>query len=249
MTQKKQNWFLEGIKTLVYSGLLVAAIHSLFYKPFNIPSGSMASTLLIGDYLFVSKFAYGYSNYSFPFSPNIINGRLWGSQPKLGDVVVFRPPHDPKTDWVKRLVGLPGDHIQVIDGYLYINGQKAELISQGSTVWYDQYGRKHDADLYIETLPNGVQHKILKEKPFGEGARDNTQEFTVPEGFYFMMGDNRDNSDDSRAIGYIPYKNLVGQANIIFYSTEIPVLKDRNFFSYLFFPIYIRYGRILDIIH
>jgi len=192
-------------------------IRTFLFQPFSIPSGSMRPTLLEGDYLFVTKWAYGYSRYSLPFSPPLFSGRIWGGEPEPGDIVVFKYPPDPSLDYIKRVIGLPGDHIQMREGQLYINGTAVprEKIGQIDNVDITELARP--VDIYRETLPNGVSYETLDLSPNSVG--DNTREFVVPEGHYFMMGDNRDNSTDSRfSVGYVPAENLVGRANIIFFS-------------------------------
>lgn len=234
---KKKDSVLEFIRALFLAGLLAVGIRTVLYENFVIPSGSMKPTLLIGDFLFVRKFAYGYSRYSFPFSPPLFTGRVFGKEPGRGDVVVFRPPFDPSTDFIKRVVGLPGDTVQMIEGVLYLNGVPCPLEKQ-TDVFHDhlyldyQQGvepvRVRDdkgvpIDQYTETLPGGFRHTILKEKPFGQGRFDNTELFVVPAGHYFVMGDNRDGSDDSRngrVLGFVPFENLVGEADLIFFSTD-----------------------------
>jgi len=173
--------------------------------------------LLEGDYLFVTKWAYGYSRHSLPFSPPLFSGRIWGSEPKRGDVVVFKFPPNPSIDYIKRVVGLPGDKIQVREGVLYINDEAVKREKVGQIDDPDITETDRPVDVYRETLPNGVSYDTLDLTPNGIG--DNTREFVVPEGHYFMMGDNRDNSSDSRfSVGYVPAENLVGRANIIFFS-------------------------------
>jgi signal peptidase I len=178
----------------------------------------MEDTLLIGDYLFVSKSAYGYSRYSFPFGVIPFNGRFFASTPTRGDIVVFKFPRDNSTDYIKRLIGLPGDRIQVKEGTLYINDKAVPKVKADDYVEY-LGGEPHNVPRYRETLPNGVSYEVLDRDR--EGNLDNTEVFLVPEGHYFMMGDNRDNSDDSRAsVGYVPFENFVGKAEIIFFSTN-----------------------------
>jgi signal peptidase I len=216
--KKKDSW-LEVIKTIVYALLIAGVIRSFLFQPFNIPSGSMEATLLIGDYLFVSKSTYGFSRYSFPFGLIPFNGRFFVmSEPERGDIVVFKFPPDNSTDYIKRLIGLPGDHVQMRDGMLYINDQPVpkERVEDYVETVGDQ---TREIPRYRETLPNGVSYEILDREP--EGNLDNTQVFVVPEGHYFMMGDNRDNSADSRVdVGYVPFENFVGKAQIIFFSTN-----------------------------
>ncbi len=222
--QKQKDTLWENVKALFFAILLAVLIRTFWLQPFHIPSGSMIPTLLIGDNLFVSKTAYGYSRYSIPFGGDInyFSGRIWSAKPKLGDIVVFRSIIEPNTDYIKRVVGLPGDRIQMKEGYLYINDVLCPVEPDGEYKTVDDDGTLLTAPQFIETLPNGVKHIILKQVPFGEGTYDNTPVYHVPPGHYFMMGDNRDGSNDSRAqgvVGYIPFENLVGQASFIFFST------------------------------
>lgn len=251
--QKKEHWLVELIKTVVYALVLVVGVHTFFYKPFNIPTGSMVPTLLIGDYIFVSKFAYGYSRYSFPFSPDLFEGRILARPIKRGDVAVFRYPREPDVDWVKRVIGLPGDRVRVEKGLVYINDEAVKLKKvQDLYRWTDEKGRSYDGSLYFETLPGGVVHYILKSDPFGEGRLDNFPERQVPEGYYFMMGDNRDHSNDSRNlndVGFIPYDHFIGRADIIFFSTRLPTEPGSGWWSIWKWPTSTRYSRILTLIH
>ncbi|MEQ9688617.1 MAG: signal peptidase I [Bauldia litoralis] len=215
-TRGKSSGFGETVKIVIQALLLALIVRTFLFQPFNIPSGSMKETLLIGDYLFVSKYAYGYSRYSFPFGPNLFEGRIWAAEPERGDVVVFKLPRDNSTDYIKRVIGLPGDQIQITDGVLSINGKEVEHEKIGD--WVDDDGVRYDE--IEETLPNGVSYTTLDR---GAGSLDNTQVYEVPAGHYFMMGDNRDNSTDSRvlgAVGYVPFENLVGRAEVIFFSVE-----------------------------
>ncbi|PWK75676.1 signal peptidase I [Aminobacter sp. AP02] len=215
--QKKSGGLGETVSVIVQALLLALVIRTLLFQPFSIPSGSMRPTLLEGDYLFVTKWAYGYSRYSLPLSPNLFSGRIFGSDPERGDVVVFKFPPNPSLDYIKRVVGLPGDRIQMKDGQLYINGTAVTREKVGQIDNPDITEVNRPVDVYRETLPNGVSYDTLDLTPDSIG--DNTREFVVPEGHFFMMGDNRDNSTDSRFnVGFVPAENLVGRANIIFFS-------------------------------
>jgi len=221
IAKSKSGGLLENVKTIVYAGLIAIGIRTVAFEPFNIPSGSMIPTLLVGDYLFVSKYSYGYSRFSMPFSPNLFSGRIFGRLPDRGDVVVFKFPKDNSTDYIKRIIGLPGDRIQVKGGDLYINGTLAPRRLLGDYVAED--GIRMIVKEYMETLPNGRQHPILKETD--SGYMNNTPEFRVPDGHVFAMGDNRDNSSDSRVmdgngVGFVPVQNLVGRAEFIFFSID-----------------------------
>jgi len=222
LTQKKAaGGIVETAKTIVYAVLIALVVRTVAYEPFNIPSGSMIPTLLVGDYLFVSKFSYGYSRYSLPFGLPLFSGRLFSHSPERGDVVVFKLPTDNSTDYIKRVIGLPGDHIQMKNGILYINGQAVQRKRINDFLYQEGPGAVIPLAQYIETLPNGVQHRIIEMSD--NGPLDNTQEYVVPPGDYFMMGDNRDNSQDSRvlsAVGYVPAENLIGRAQFIFFSTD-----------------------------
>jgi len=215
-TAKKSGGLGETVSVIVQALLLALVIRTFLFQPFSIPSGSMRPTLLEGDYLFVTKWAYGYSRHSLPFSPNLFSGRIFGSPPERGDVAVFKYPPNPSLDYIKRVVGLPGDRIQMIDGVLHINGTPVKREKIGEINNPDITEENRPVDVYRETLPNGVSYETLDLTP--NGISDQTREFTVPEGHYFMMGDNRDNSADSRVFGFVPEENLVGRANIIFFS-------------------------------
>ncbi len=209
----------DTYRTIVVAVLVAFGIRTFLFEPFNIPSGSMKPTLLVGDYLFVSKMRYGYSQHSFPWSFPLFSGRVFGSDPERGDVAVFKTPADNRTDFIKRVIGLPGDAVQVRGGQLYINDQAVprEKIGAGPKGACGYVAQQ--ATFYRETLPNGISYDIWE---CGDNlAYDNTRVFTVPAGHFFMMGDNRDNSSDSRAnVGFVPLENFVGRAEIIFISFE-----------------------------
>lgn len=212
----------EVIRTIIYAILLAVIFRSFAYEPFHIPSGSMKSNLLIGDYLFVSKSAYGYSRYSFPLGLPLFEGRILDfNKPERGDVVVFRLPKNPRIDFIKRVIGLPGDRIQMIDGVVYLNGKPLKRDPLGEFPDRQDNRRIKIIPSYIETLPEGKKIVILKERR--TSIKDNTDVYVVPEGHYFMIGDNRDNSRDSRfldEVGFVPEENIVGRAEIIFFSTK-----------------------------
>ncbi len=248
----KSGGWLDNIKTIVYAGLIAVGIRTVAFEPFNIPSGSMIPTLLVGDYLFVSKFAYGYSVYSLPFSPALFHGRIFGSLPKRGDVVVFKNEHADYADYIKRIVGLPGDHIQVKGGVLYVNGQPAGRRPLGDIIATDESGGSIAEQEYSETLPGGLTHLIAKMGDRGDA--NNTGEFVVPDGNLFAMGDNRDNSLDSRfgtsgppflqgdqGVAFLPVENLVGRAEFIFFSIDAT----SPWWEIWEWPLEIRWGRLL----
>jgi signal peptidase I len=246
MTRSKSSGGLvENIKTIVWAVLIAITIRTVAFEPFNIPSGSMIPTLLVGDYLFVSKYSYGYSRFSLPYGLDLFPGRIFYQPPERGDVAVFKLPTDGKTDYIKRIIGLPGDTIQVQGGILSINGQpvKRERVA-------DEIEQRGNSTLriaqYIETLPNGKRHRIREERG-DDGALDNTPPYTVPAGHFFAMGDNRDNSQDSRVlsdVGFIPAENLVGRAEILFFSTN----GTARWFEIWKWPTAIRYGRLFNTI-
>jgi len=242
-SQGKEGGWGDTLKVVVEALLIALVVRTFLFQPFNIPSGSMIPTLLIGDYLFVSKYSYGYSMYSLPlcipnpayyffhFSanewlcapPNWFPGRIFASPPKRGDVVVFKLPRDRQTDYIKRVVGLPGDKVQMKAGRLYINGEIVPREQMAKVHTEGFYGGEIEVPTYEETLPGGVKHTIIQIQG-DTGFNSNTQVFEVPPGEYFMMGDNRDNSTDSRVppdqggVGYVPFENLVGRAEMIFFS-------------------------------
>jgi signal peptidase I len=235
---KRESW-LEVVKTIVYALLIAGVIRSFLFQPFNIPSGSMEDTLQIGDYLFVSKSTYGFSRYSFPFGLIPFEGRFFvTSEPERGDIVVFKFPPDNSTDYIKRLIGLPGDRIQMRGGVLYIND--VAVPKEKVEDYIETIGEEtRNVPRYRETLPNGVSYEVLDRDP--QGNLDETQVFVVPEGHYFMMGDNRDNSADSRVdVGYVPFENFVGKAQIIFFSTD----GSARIWEVWKWPFAIRYDRL-----
>jgi signal peptidase I len=216
-----------GLIALVGALLLIGRV--ALFQPFNIPSGSLMPTLLIGDYVFVAKYAYGYSHFSLPtfldLAPGAMRGRLFGAEPRRGDVVVFKLPRDGKTDYIKRVIGLPGDRIQLLHGRLYINGAIVERTPLPPFSVIGHFGSPIEVARYEESLPGGVKHEII-EMDGDEGYWDNTNVYEVPPGNYFMLGDNRDNSTDSRVsaeqegVGFVPFDNLVGRAEMVFFSLD-----------------------------
>ena len=244
--------FAETIKTVVYAVLIALVVRTFLIEPFSIPSRSMLPTLLVSDYLFVNKYVYGYSRYSLPFSPKLWNGRLLTGTPKRGDVVVFRHPVQTYRDYIKRVIGLPGDRIQLKQGRLYINGTivKREPAGQQVDTVRRVTGDRGGAQVldkpytvtyqrYRETLPGGVTHIIFERGDF-DSFPDNTDVFVVPKGKFFAMGDNRDNSQDSRFFGYVPMENIVGRADFIFFSLR----EDKFWWQIWHWPVHIRYSRL-----
>jgi signal peptidase I len=215
------------IALAIVAGLILLFGRLFFFQPFSIPSGSMVPTLVIGDYVIVAKYPYGFSHFSLPafldWAPGSMPGRLFASQPRRGDVIVFKLPRDSETDYIKRLIGLPGDKIQMIKGRLYINGAIVERTPLPPYSIAD--GGPTNVAHYQETLPGGVKHEII-EVSGDDGEYDNTGVYTVPPGNYFMVGDNRDNSLDSRmpaeraGVGFVPFENLIGRAEVILFSAK-----------------------------
>ncbi len=254
-TGESSEGFGEIVKTIVYALIIALVFRVLLFQPFSIPSSSMKPTLLIGDYLFVSKYAYGYSKHSIPFSPPLFEGRVWFTPPKRGDVIVFKNRKDDNKDYIKRLIGLPGDKIQVQGGVVLINGTPVKMeavdpfvepVDTNSRRQICTLRQKRDGvmvcikEQFVEILPNNVTHLTVNENN-NRGPRDNTKVYEVPEGHYFFMGDNRDNSADSRIDGghYIPETDLIGRAEIIFLSSK----------GSPFFPWEWRFSRIFNSIN
>ena len=251
VAKKKSNDLVENVKTILYAGLIAVGIRTIAFEPFNIPSGSMIPTLLVGDFLFVSKYSFGYSRYSLPWPLSSIewSGRILGHLPTRGDVAVFRLPSDPSIDYIKRIVGLPGDRIQVKGGNLFINGVLAPRVPEGQCM-ADDRNEFTAARLYQETLPNGVRHSVCKisDSPSSNGDgvdANNTPEYLVPPDRVFAMGDNRDNSQDSRfmarGVGFVPLENLVGRAEFIFFSID----GRDDWWKFWRWPFEIRWSRLL----
>jgi signal peptidase I len=239
MEKQKAGGLAETIRTVLYAVVIALAVRTFAYEPFNIPSGSMKPTLLVGDFLFVSKFSYGYSRYSLPWSLPLIDDRIFGSEPERGDVIVFKLPSDTKTDYIKRLIGLPGDRIMVRGGILHINGTPVQREELGEREVPGAFGPQSVME-YSETLPNGRQHLIREISD--DYVHDNTREFVVPPDHYFFMGDNRDRSQDSRTaqVGFVPAVNLIGRAEFLFFSHN----SSSKWWEVWRWPAVIRFSRI-----
>jgi signal peptidase I len=219
---KNNLWFsiIDNVKTIIYALIIAVIIRSLFFQPFYIPSSSMEPTLLIGDRIFVSKYAYGYSKHSFPFSPPLFEKRLFNKKPNYGDLVVFKTPEDNRTDFIKRLIGMPGDSIQFINGKLFLNNNEIQRIKINNKFKIRCGPLRPEVNSYEETLPNGKKYIAVYNK---QGTYLNSDKFEVPTDHYFFLGDNRDCSRDSRylsSVGYVSNENLVGNAKIIFFSND-----------------------------
>lgn len=244
--RKKEGGVAETVRVIIHALIIALVIRTFLFQPFNIPSGSMKATLLVGDYLFVSKYSYGYSKYSLPLSPPVFSGRLPSDWlPQRGDVVVFRLPKDPSTDYIKRVIGLPGDKIQVIDGVVNINGVPVKRERAPDYIEMEEGTREAPVKRWKETLPNGVTYYSLD--LVDNGFADNTQVYTVPPDNYFMMGDNRDNSTDSRVlsqVGYVPFENIVGRAQIIFFS----IAEGEHAWEIWRWPWTVRWSRLFSIV-
>ena len=245
-TEKEEK---ETIGEVARSGmiaiLLALIVRTFLFEPFNIPSSSMVPNLLVGDYLFISKYSYGYSRHSFPFGIAGFDGRINASLPHRGDVIVFKLPTNTNIDYIKRLIGMPGDTIQMINGRLYINDEIVPREAKGMIEYKKEGGLTTKVMKYVETLPGGTEHTIYEESDHGQ--LDNTEKYKIPEGHYFMMGDNRDNSQDSRVqalVGYVPYDNLEGRAEFLFFSTD----GSAHIFEFWKWPSAIRFARIFQTI-
>ena len=240
-----KKFFIENLTTLFFALIIAIIIRSLLIQPFYIPSSSMEPNLLVGDRLFVSKYSYGYSRHSFPFSPRIFNGRILFNEPERGDVVVFKTPSDNRTDYIKRLIGFPGDMIQFIDGDLYINNNQV-LKSKVANSDIAYCGGKIKVLTFKEKLPNGKIHNTIYLKNY---SFQNSDKFKVPEKHYFFLGDNRDCSKDSRylsSVGYVHENNLVGKARFIFFSSDIRI---GSIFSFWKWNKTIRFDRFFKVIN
>jgi signal peptidase I len=239
--ETSDSWW-DLVRILIYALLIALFERTLFFQPYNIPSGSMEDTLLVGDFLFVEKFSYGYSRYSLPwgrFLPGF--GRVWAHVPQRGDVAVFALPTDPQRDFIKRIVGLPGDRVQMLHGVLYLNDRPIPKVRVADYV-ENENGYRHRIERYRETMPNGKSYYVLDREI--DGLNDNTPVYTVPAGHYFMMGDNRDDSDDSRGVvGYLPAENLVGRAEFKFLSIDE---RKTHFYTFWKWPSAIRWNRFFS---
>jgi signal peptidase I len=240
MAGKASDKLDETLRTFFLAALIALSIRAFAFEPFNIPSSSMVPGLLIGDYLFVTKYSYGYSSLSSLYGVIPLHGRLFGAEPTRGDVIVFKLPRDNSTDYIKRLVGLPGDKIQVRNGLLYINGVAVERHKLANPAVANYLKPASGSIDYLEKFPEGSEHVIREEGD--EMPLDDTEVFTVPAKHYFAMGDNRDNSQDSRTlqVRYIPAENLVGKARVLFFSIE----EGAYFWQLWKWPTSVRWGRL-----
>ena len=241
MTKSKKNSFFGNLKSILIAIFIALLIRSFIFEPFNIPSGSMKPNLLVGDFIFVSKYSYGFSKHSLPFSLPLIPGKIFSKSPERGDVVVFKTPENNRTDYIKRVIGLPGDKIEIKNGIIFINGSEILRKKLNDFIDSDNNTSNTRVRMYKEYFFN-KEMNILDITD--NGIADNTQQFNVPEDHFFVMGDNRDNSQDSRfisTVGFIPYENLVGKAQFIFFSLE-----NARFLQIWKWPNSIRYERIFQ---
>jgi len=240
-----KDFFVDNLKTIFYALIIAVLIRSLFLQPFYIPSSSMEPNLLVGDRLFVTKYSYGYSKHSFPFSPPIFNNRILNSKPKRGDIVVFKTPADNRTDYIKRLIGLPGDSVQFIDGDVYLNDNQIlkSIIKKNDKIFCGN--KKMNVAKFEEKLPNGKKYLASYNIKF---SFKNSDKFIVPAEHYFFLGDNRDCSKDSRfltSVGYVHENNLVGKAQFIFFSSDNKI---GHFVEFWKWHKSVRFNRFLKII-
>ena len=227
-----KNFIIENAKTIFYALIIAVIIRSFFIQPFYIPSSSMEPTLLVGDRLFVTKYSYGYSKHSFPFSPPIFDGRIFSQKPEVGDVIVFKTPADNRTDYIKRLIGLPGDNIQFINGDLFLNNNQIfkSRVPKNDIIYCGN--QTIDVIKFEEKLPNGTIHNTVYLKNY---SFQNSDVFIVPPKHYFFLGDNRDCSKDSRyltSVGYVHEDNLVGKAQFIFFSSDFRIASIFSFWKW-----------------
>jgi len=240
--EKKEGGIFEIISVVIQAVLIALVIRVLLFQPFSIPSESMLPTLKVGDYLIVSKYSYGYSKHSLPWSLDVFSGRIFSSQPERGDIAVFKTPTDNRTDFIKRVIGLPGDKIQMISGELYINDEPVSREELEPISSFDAIGREtvNAIKRYKETLDTGASYITYDVRPLTQG--DNTPVFEVPEDHIFMIGDNRDRSNDSRlGVGFVPIENLLGKAQFIFFSIE-----DGGAWQFWRWPTDARFDRIFN---
>ncbi|GBR43822.1 signal peptidase I [Neokomagataea tanensis NBRC 106556] len=252
--QEQESW-VDTLRWFAGMLLIMLLVRTFLVAPYKVPSGSMIPTLQVGDFVLATKFNYGYSRFSLPFGPNLFNGRIFGAEPHRGDIAVFRYTHDTSIDYVKRIVGLPGDHIQMIDGKLYLNGLEVPRKDLGHYEVVDENGRLLSGERYREELPGSggrppVSHDILK--LVDDGFANNTSEYVVPAGTFFAMGDDRDDSADSRFqgdgpddLGFVPMQNLVGRTPIVAFSIDLR----HPWWEIWYWPVEIRWGRILHLLH
>ncbi len=241
MTKSKKSSIFGNLKSIIIAIFIALLIRSFIFEPFNIPSGSMKPNLLVGDFIFVSKYSYGFSKHSLPFSIPLIPGKIFSNTPERGDVVVFKTPQNNRTDYIKRVIGLPGDKIEIKNGIIFINGSEILRKKLNDFIDTDNKTSNKRVRMYNEYFYN-KEINILDITD--NGIADNTQLFNVPENHFFVMGDNRDNSQDSRfisTVGFVPYENLVGKAQFIFFSLE-----NARFLQIWRWPNSIRYERIFQ---